>query len=194
MSRRKTIAVFGSYRPTPGQIEYEQARELGRRLAQGGYHVMNGGYGGVMAASSQGAKEGGGKTIGVICKAFSPKANEFTDQVIVAKNLLERLETLLRRANGYVILKGGTGTLVELALCWEYVNKGLMTPKPIVISGGFWKPVVDVLGPEAGFDPRYTDPAERPDSCTDFVRVADSPEKVVLEINRWFEKQKKNQE
>ena len=188
MNRRKTIAVFGSYRPRPGDDEYEQAREIGRGLAQAGYNVINGGYGGVMAASSQGAREGGGKTTGVICKAFSPNANEFTDRVIVATSLLERLETLLRKANGFVILKGGTGTLAELALCWEYVNKGLMSSKPIVILGEFWRPVIDVLRPEAGFDPRYADPKKRPESCTDFVRLASTPQDVVAEINRWFEK------
>ena len=38
--------------------------------------------------------------------------------------------------------RGGTGTLVELAVVWEMMNKGVMQSKPIVALGQFWAPVV----------------------------------------------------
>ena len=56
----------------------------------------------------------------------------------------ERLFELVPRvADGYVACKGGTGTLVELAVVWEMLNKGVTVGKPIVAFGDFWKPVVD---------------------------------------------------
>ncbi len=39
--------------------------------------------------------------------------------------------------------KGGTGTLVELAVVWEMLNKGVMEPRPFVVLGGFWQPIIE---------------------------------------------------
>ncbi|MCB0028595.1 MAG: hypothetical protein KDE28_11845, partial [Anaerolineales bacterium] len=50
MNDRPVIAVFGSSSPQPGSAAYETAREVGRLLAQRGYAVATGAYGGTMAA------------------------------------------------------------------------------------------------------------------------------------------------
>ena len=39
--------------------------------------------------------------------------------------------------------KGGTGTLVELAVVWEMLNKGVMQGKPFVALGDFWSPIIE---------------------------------------------------
>ncbi|MGH9787381.1 MAG: LOG family protein, partial [Candidatus Acidiferrales bacterium] len=57
----------------------------------------------------------------------------------------ERLFKLVELGAGYVVLPGGTGTLVELAVAWEWINKGFLEQKPIVILGDFWQPVVQVI-------------------------------------------------
>lgn len=49
----------------------------------------------------------------------------------------------MRGGHGYVTCPGGTGTLVELAVVWEMLNKGAMAEKPLVILGEFWQPVVE---------------------------------------------------
>jgi len=79
MKEERIVTVFGSSRPQDGDAEYEEARELGRMLATGGFSVCSGGYGGVMAAVSRGAKEGGGKTYGVIAEFFRARANSWID-------------------------------------------------------------------------------------------------------------------
>ncbi len=38
---------------------------------------------------------------------------------------------------------GGTGTLVELAVVWEMLNKGAMKRKPLVVLGHFWQPIIE---------------------------------------------------
>jgi len=58
----QAVAVFGSSEPQPGEVAYEAARGLGRALAGRGLIVVNGGYGGVMEASSRGAREAGAAT------------------------------------------------------------------------------------------------------------------------------------
>jgi predicted Rossmann-fold nucleotide-binding protein len=46
-------------------------------------------------------------------------------------------------ADGYVACKGGTGTLVELAVVWEMLNKRAMQAKPFAALGGFWLPIIE---------------------------------------------------
>jgi len=58
----------------------------------------------------------------------------------------ERLFELVRRGDGYVVCRGGTGTLVELAVVWEMLNKRVMPRKPFAVLGGFWLPVLDRVG------------------------------------------------
>src|SRR5689334_13127010 len=125
-----TICVFGSYAPQPGEPLYELAYGIGRCLAEAGYVVANGGYGGTMEASHKGAKDAGGRTIGATCAIFKDRAgelvtaNKYVDHAICYESLLARIDGMMRMSAGYVVLEGGTGTLSELGIVWEYVAKG----------------------------------------------------------------------
>jgi predicted Rossmann-fold nucleotide-binding protein len=55
----------------------------------------------------------------------------------------QRLFELIQLADGFVACKGGTGTLVELAVVWEMLNKSVMKSKPFAVLGDFWQPVLD---------------------------------------------------
>jgi uncharacterized protein (TIGR00730 family) len=137
------ITVFGSSRPVEGDEWYEEARELGRALVGGGFAVCSGGYGGVMEAVSRGAKEAGGKTLGVTASFFGGRANRWIDDEVRMDTWQDRLFELIRRGDGYVACRGGTGTLVELSVVWEMLNKRVMPRKPFAVLGGFWRPVIE---------------------------------------------------
>jgi uncharacterized protein (TIGR00725 family) len=139
----KIITIFGSSRPATGDADYEEARALGKALAKCGFAICSGGYGGVMEAASRGAKEAGGKTYGVTAEFFKRGANEFVDVEVRKTTWQERLFSLIEMADGYVVCKGGTGTLVELAVVWEMLNKSVMSEKPCVVFGEFWLPVLE---------------------------------------------------
>ena len=144
MRQEKIVTVFGSSRPREGEADYEEARVLGRALAKHGFAVCSGGYGGVMEAVSRGAKEAGGKTYGVTAEFFTAaKLNSWIDTEVRMKTWEERLFELIRLADGFVACKGGTGTLVELAVVWEMLNKSVMSGKPFTVLGDFWQPVLD---------------------------------------------------
>ena len=145
---KKIIVVFGSSRPKPGDPEYQLAHALGAELARAGFVVCNGGYAGIMEASARGAKEAGGSTVGVTVTEFSKAANKWIDKEIRLPTLTERLMKLVELGDAYVILKGGTGTLLELAYVWEFINKGLLRQKPIVVVGNFWNGVIETLKEE----------------------------------------------
>ena len=165
---KRIVTVFGSSRPREGDAEYRLAYEVGRELARAGFTVCNGGYAGIMEASARGAKEADGATLGVVADIFAGKrANAWIDTTIVTKTLIERMMELVSQGDAYVILKGGTGTLLELAAVWEFMNKGMMREKPIVVVGSFWDGVLHTLKEELAW--------EGLDNCTKYVTTATSP-------------------
>jgi uncharacterized protein (TIGR00730 family) len=164
----KVITIFGSSRPMEGDEEYQLAYEVGKQLSLAGFTVCNGGFGGIMEASARGAKEAGGKTIGVTFNIKGRAANSWIDENIHVPALIDRMMKLVELGDAYVVLKGGTGTLLELAAVWEFINKGLLAEKPIVIIGDFWNGVVETLREELLW--------EGVGDCTKFIHCASSPE------------------
>lgn len=176
----KVVSVFGTGRAKPGEAVFVLAEQLGRELAEAGFVVANGGYGGTMRAAAKGAAEAGGTVVGVTCSAFKNSvANEFVTREIVTGSLDERLDTLVRLGQGYVVLPGGTGTLLELAKVWELKNKKFLDrAKPLVLLGGFWKPLIDVVCQD---DPR----------SAESVVIADGPAEAVESITQALGSQEK---
>lgn len=167
---RLAITLFGSYKPRPGDAQYQLAEAIGYQLAVAGFDIINGGHEGTMAASAQGAVRGGGDALGVTCGAIREArfgaVNSYVTRVVEAPDLLSRIETMMRRASGYVILPGGTGTLAELGLVWEHVNKGIINQRPIVCVGSWWRATVETVG------------AAYP-TATDALHFADAAEQVI---------------
>jgi uncharacterized protein (TIGR00730 family) len=143
IEKTKIITVFGSSRPENGHADYAEAFELGRSLATAGFAVCTGGYGGVMEAVSRGASETGGRVLAVTSTFFSSLANRWVQEETRVTTWQERLFELVRLGDGYVACKGGTGTLVELAVVWEMLNKKAMEQRPFVVLGDFWQPILD---------------------------------------------------
>jgi uncharacterized protein (TIGR00730 family) len=176
MNEQRIITVFGSSRPAETDAGYQEAKELGRRLAEQGFAVCSGGYGGVMEAVSCGAKEVKGKTYGVTAEVFARPTNPFVDVEVRMKTWEERLFELIRLADGFVACKGGTGTLVELAVAWEMLNKSLIAGKPLAVLGDFWQPILDRVrevecGPRASSESRVWREAD-----ASLVHAAKTPE------------------
>jgi uncharacterized protein (TIGR00730 family) len=142
-TKPKVITVFGSSRPAEGHGEYAEAVELGRVLAEAGFAVCTGGYAGVMEGVSRGASEAGGRVLAVTSSFFSARVNRWVGEETRLASWQERLFELVRRGDGYVACKGGTGTLVELAVVWEMLNKKAMDQRPFVVLGDFWQPILE---------------------------------------------------
>jgi uncharacterized protein (TIGR00725 family) len=167
------ISIFGTGRARQGEPAFELALETGRALAQTGFVIANGGYGGTMLACAKGARDAGGEVIGVTCSAFGKaKANEYISREIVTHSLDERLQRLVDLGKSYVVLPGGTGTLLELAKVWELKNKGFLAEdKSIIIVGDFWRPLLDVI---AGDDPGsggFIETVKNPEEAAELLKV-----------------------
>jgi hypothetical protein len=149
----RVITIFGSSLPGEASHAYAEARQLGKLLAEAGFAICNGGYKGLMEASARGAREVGGHTIGVTCEIWPSKANPWIVEEVRTKSFSERLMTLLERGDAYVVLPGGTGTLAELALAWEMMNKGSLSgtvggSKLLLVMSPYWQPVIACLEQE----------------------------------------------
>jgi uncharacterized protein (TIGR00730 family) len=182
----KTITIFGSSLPTEGSTAYVEAQRLGQLLAEAGFAVCNGGYSGLMEASAQGAREAGGHTIGITCVVWPRPANPYIVEQVRTQNFPERLMTLIERGDAYVVLPGGTGTLAELALCWELMNKGSLSRtvggrKPLLVMAPYWQPVIDCLRQEAQLkngDPNWVAAA------MDIITLIHTPQQAAEELGK----------
>jgi uncharacterized protein (TIGR00730 family) len=168
---KKIITIFGTGKANPKDSAYMLAYQTGSLLAQTGFTIANGGYGGTMLAAAKGAAEAGGEIIGVTCSAFKgSRANEYVTREIVTRSLDERLDTLIKLGQGYVVLPGGTGTLLELAKVWELKNKGfLKADKPIILVGEFWKPLLDLVVTDDPNSSRYIKCADGPKQAVEMI-------------------------
>lgn len=143
---KPVVAIFGSSQTIEGDEQYEQARQLGRLLARSGLVVCNGGYGGVMEASSRGASEMKGVSIGLTLTVFGDKeANPFVTREIKNATLFERLANFLGLAEAFVVLKGGVGTLAELSTVWNLMQTRSLGPRPFVFVGRGWSKLFENL-------------------------------------------------
>lgn len=167
---RKAVAVFASSRGNSAE-----ARELGELLAGRGYLTVTGGGPGHMVSIAEGVRSKGGETVAVIPESTNTTRPELLARTVVRPTLLSRIVCFIEQADAFIALEGGTGTLAEFALAWEYVNKGLTGPKPIIIVGPFWNPIVSLLHREPG----AADPTGLATAATQHVHRAKNPLEAV---------------
>jgi len=172
---RGAIAVFGGARATRDSAQYAEAYRVGMLLAQHGLAVVNGGYTGAMEASAKGAFDAGGRVIGVTSKLFSTSVlNDFVHEEIATDDLYNRIRELVRRSDGYIVLRGGIGTLAELHIVWNLAALEPGFEKPIVLIGDFWRNVI------AAYEAHLVVKGEH----TRYLYIASTPEEGVRQLTR----------
>ena len=154
----KIIAVFGASKSVPGDGAYEDGVICGRLLAENGFGVVTGGYGGLMEAVSKGASEAGGHVLGVtVPDVFRDRdgANGFVTEERRAAHLLERIHQLTDVSAGTIVLPGSLGTFAEFGIAWNLAFVARFSgeePKPVVTVGPTWHQLVKDLGSQLGTD------------------------------------------
>lgn len=154
---QKTITIFGSSIPQQGDEQYAAAEKLGELLALRGFNICSGGNLGIMEAVSKGAVKNSAKAIGITLDSAGFTSNKYLTEEIICTSLFDRITKLIQYGDGYVILQGGTGTLLELASVWELMNKDLLTIKPIACHSSMWKEIVSVMNDQLRKEKRLTD-------------------------------------
>ena len=140
----KIVTIFGGSKCGENSSEYKEAKELGGRLAEAGFTICTGGYLGIMEAASRGAREKGGRVLGIVMNQFKSEPNRFLTDKVATDHFYDRLQNLITRSVGFVALRGGMGTVTEVSLVWNKLQTRVLEKRPIVLLGDCWKEVVRV--------------------------------------------------
>ncbi len=135
MPRRPRVSIIGASQCGPDVLTL--ARDIGRGLAAVGCEVVCGGLGGVMRAVCEGAREAGGRTIGILPGTDLDDANPFVDLAVATG--LGPMRNFLIVLNGdmAVAVDGASGTLSEIGLA-------LKIGRPVV-AVGHWQDIDGVI-------------------------------------------------
>lgn len=164
-SSRREVAVLGSSKLGEDHAWWHSARDLGRLLAIAHCTVVTGGYGGLMAAVSQGAQQAGGRVVGLPMRtwhALTP--NKWNDELRWADDYGARLAHILT-CDAVIALPGGVGTLSEMFVVWATIQTESQAPVLVVLGEG-WEPLLEAA--RTHFFIRETDTA--------LIHMASNPE------------------
>ncbi|MBW9206674.1 TIGR00730 family Rossman fold protein [Mumia sp. zg.B17] len=186
----RSIAVFLASRDGEDASLREMAYEVGAQIAERGIELVYGGGGsGLMGALSRGALDHRGRVYGVIpgfmVEREWARSDEPGLQLEVVGTMHQRKATMAERADAFLVLPGGLGTLEEMFEVWTWQTLGLHAkPLGLLNPAGFWDPLVMMLDriAEHGFMSRGLVDALVVD--TDLPRVLDGLAAQVVAARR----------
>ena len=141
------VTVFGSARIREGHPYYQLGVEMGKALAHLGFTVMTGGGPGLMEAANRGAREAGGRSVGVnIVLPFEQAPNRYCDRIVTCRYFFVRKVILFKYSYAFVALPGGLGTLDELNEALTLIQTKKILHYPVVLMGAtYWRGFLGLL-------------------------------------------------
>ena len=144
-SNRRKVTIFGSARMQPERVEYQQALEFGRKIAQAGFMVITGAGPGIMQAGHEGAgpEMSFGANIRLPWEQNPNPVIEKDRKLVTFKYFFTRKFTFLRQADALVLFPGGFGTLDEGYEALTLMQTGKSRLMPLVLvdrpGGAYWR-------------------------------------------------------
>jgi len=149
MSKINAICVYCGSSPGTDSAFATAARGFGKILAENGIRLIYGGGSiGLMGALAASVIDHGGAATGIIPEFLTAKEQprRLAQEQIITRDMHERKRTMFERADAFVALPGGIGTLEELVeqMTWAQLGRH---KKPILIVNinGFWDPLLSLL-------------------------------------------------
>ncbi len=149
MSKINAICVYCGSSPGTEPAFIEAAKNFGRILAESGVRLIYGGGSvGLMGALAESVLDHGGHVTGIIPEFLTKRERprRLSQELIVTRDMHERKRTMFERADAFVALPGGIGTLEELVEQLTWVQLG-RHKKPILIANiaGYWGPLLALI-------------------------------------------------
>jgi uncharacterized protein (TIGR00730 family) len=173
----RIVTIFGGSKCGEESEEYAQARRVGQLLAESGFTICTGGYLGVMEAASRGAHERSGRVLGIVMNQFKAEPNRYLTDKVASAHFYERLQNLIMRSVGFIAIRGGMGTVTELSLVWNKLQTRVIDPRPLVLLGDCWPPVVDAWRKNLVV-------SEQDVSILDFAQTAEEAVQIIVEKSK----------
>ena len=149
MAAVASLCVFCGAQTGENPAHAEAARSLGSGLARRGITLIYGAGGiGLMSVLADAVLAGGGTVVGVIPEHLErlEVAHPELTETVVTRDMHSRKRAMFDRADGFVVLPGGFGSLDEFfeVLTWKQLG---IHDKPLVVldSEGYWGPLLDLL-------------------------------------------------
>lgn len=138
----RSLCVFCSSSDAVSDVYKKTANELGAAIVQNGWSLIYGGTTvGLMGIVAESVKDHGGYVVGVIPEVIAKHGigNAQADEMIVTRDLRERKAVMESRADAFVAMPGGYGTLEEI---FEIVTlrqlNVLQKPAALLNTSGFY--------------------------------------------------------
>ena len=145
----QSVCVFCGSSAGASPSYSKQAEALGREIASRGLIlVYGGGNVGTMGTLAEAAMKAGGSVVGIIPqKLYEMVSHLDLTELLVVKDMHERKALMQEKADAFIALPGGIGTLEELFEVWAWRYIGYHA-KPIGLldSNGFYRELLDFLG------------------------------------------------
>jgi len=149
MSKINAICVYCGSSPGTEPAFIEAAQKFGKILAENDIRlVYGGGSTGLMGALAEAVLKNGGDVTGIIPEFLTnrERPRRLAQELIVTRDMHERKAKMFERADGFVALPGGIGTLEELVeqLTWAQLGRH---KKPILLANieGYWDPLLTLI-------------------------------------------------
>lgn len=144
-SQTRKVTIFGSARTLPSKVEYQEAVEFARKIAEAGFMVITGAGPGIMQAGHEGA--GPEKSFGAnIRLPWEQSANPVMlkdKKLITFKYFFTRKLTFIRHSDALALFPGGFGTMDEGYEALTLMQTGKSQLMPLVLidrpGGTYWK-------------------------------------------------------
>lgn len=149
MSKINAICVYCGSNAGTEPAFAEAASRFGKILAENGVRLIYGGGSvGLMGTLANAVLTHGGKATGIIPDFLTQRERprRLSQELIITRDMHERKRTMFERADAFVALPGGIGTLEELVeqLTWAQLGRHR---KPILIANisGYWDPLLTLV-------------------------------------------------
>ena len=144
-----SLCVYCGSRPGHAPEFADVARQVGQWIGtHGGQLVYGGGHHGLMGVVADATLAAGGRVVGVIPKALVDKewAHQGCTELHVVSTMHERKRIMAERADAFLALPGGIGTLEEFFEVWTWRQLGYHDkPVGLLNQGGYYDPLLAFL-------------------------------------------------
>ena len=173
------ICIFGASSERLEQVYYEEADELGHRIAVSeNTLVFGGGACGLMGACARSVQKAGGRLVGIAPRIFDepgfllPNCTEF----IFTESMSDRKEKMFAISDSFIALPGGIGTMDEFFEAITLKQLGLISsPLVLLNTDHFYNPLYDYLC-------KMADLGFMSENCLRLIRVCDTPEEALSSV------------